>query len=255
VVAVGSGVMAPGSGLPVPGAPLTPRLSLLGGFSLHVGYDRVHLSPAPQRLLALLALHGSALRRGYVAGQLWGNSTEARASGCLRSALWKLRVDGLRVISADGDSLTLSPDVDVDVRQVTDLAWAVVAGSFGEETFALLEPGFSAELLPGWHEDWVAGARERHRQLSLHALELLCEHLTRTGRHGAAVLAGLAAVDREPLRESAHRALIRAHLAEGNTAEAIRRYRQYEAIAARDLGVAPSAMMRSLLGDIATAAR
>ena len=117
----------------------------------------------------------------------------------------------------------------------------------------LLEPGFSAELLPGWHEEWVAGARERHRQLSLHALELLCEHLTRTGRYAAAVLAGLAAVDREPLRESAHRALIKVHLAEGNAVEAIRRYRKYEAIAARDLGVVPSAMMRSLLSQIVAA--
>jgi len=229
-----------------------PRLTLLGGFGLYVGCDAVPLSHAPQRLLALLALHGSALRRGYVAGLLWGDSTEARASGCLRSALWKLRGIGLRVITPYGDSLALAPEVYIDVEQVTNLARAVVVGGFGEETFALLDPCFSAELLPGWHDEWVVDARERHRQLSLHALELLCEHLTRIGRYGAAVLAGMAAVDREPLRESAHRALIKVHLAEGNAVEAIRRYRQYEAIAARDLGVGPSAMMRSLLSEIAS---
>jgi DNA-binding SARP family transcriptional activator len=141
----------------------------------------------------------------------------------------------------------------VDVKHVTNLARAVVVGSFDEETFALLDPGSSAELLPGWHDDWVTGARERHRLLSLHALELLCEHLTGAGRYGAAALAGLTAVDREPLRESAHRALMKVHLAEGNAVEVIRRYRQYEAIAARDLGVGPSPLMRSLLGEIATA--
>ena len=81
---------------------------------------------------------------------------------------------------------------------------------------------------------------------------MLCEHLTAAGRYGAAVLAGLTAVDREPLRESAHRALMKVHLAEGNAAEVIRRYRQYETIAARDLGVGPSALMRSLLSKIAT---
>jgi DNA-binding SARP family transcriptional activator len=235
-----------------------PQLSLLGGFSLYVGCDNVPLSHAPQRLLALLALHGSALhgstlRRGYVAGLLWSDSTETRANGCLRSALWKLRVAGLRVVTASGDSLALSPDVDVDVKRAASLARAVVVGRFGEDTAALLEPGFSAELLPGWHDDWVVGARERHRQLSLHALEMLCEHLTRVGSYGAAVLAGLSAVDREPLRESAHRALIKVHLAEGNAAEAIRRYRKYEQIAARDLGIGPSAMMRSLLNEIAAA--
>ena len=242
------------SGVPqnAPADPSRPRLILLGGFGLHVGHDTVPLAASPQRLVAVLALHGSALRRGYVAGLLWGDSTEARASGCLRSALWKLRVAGLRVVETYGDSLALSPDVDVDVKHVTNLARAVVAGSFGEETFALLEPGFSAELLPGWHDEWVLGERERHRQLSLYALESLCEHLTTTGRYGAAVLAGLTAVDREPLRESAHRALMKVHLAEGNAGEAIRRYQQYEAIAARDLGVVPSAMMRSLLSEIAT---
>jgi DNA-binding SARP family transcriptional activator len=252
VIADGPGVTASGAvALRVPAGSHAPRLTLLGGFSLHVGRDTVALSQAPQRLLALLALHGSALRRGYVAGLLWGDSTEARANGCLRSALWKLRGGGLRVIMAHGDSLALAPDVGVDVELVTSLARAVVTGGFGEETFELLEPGFSAELLPGWHDEWVIDARERHRQLSLHALELLCEHLTRTGRYGAAVLAGMAAVDREPLRESAQRALMKVHLAEGNAVEAIRRYRQYEAIAARDLGVGPSPKMRSLLSEIA----
>jgi DNA-binding SARP family transcriptional activator len=226
------------------------RLTLLGGFSLYLGRETVPLSQSPQRLVALLALHGSPLPRGYVAGLLWGDSTEARASGCLRSALWKLRVADLGVVGTYGDSLALAPAVDVDIRHVSDLARAVVAGSFGEETFALLEPRFSSELLPGWHDEWVLGERERHRQLSLHALESLCEHLTSTGRYGAAVLAGLTAVDREPLRESAHRALMKVHLAEGNAAEAIRRYQQYEAIAARDLGVEPSPMMRSLLSEI-----
>lgn len=252
MTAIGSNLTA--AGVPRHTAPGTsrPRLTLLGGFGLHVGHDTVALATSPQRLVALLALHGSALRRCYVAGLLWGDSTEARASGCLRSALWKLRVAGIGIVGIYGDGLALCPEVDVDVEHVTHLARAVVAGSFREETFALLEPRFSAELLPGWHDEWILGERERHRQLSLHALESLCEHLTATGRYGAAVLAGLTAVDREPLRESAHRALIKVHLAEGNAGEAIRRYQQYEAIAARDLGVQPSPMMRSLLNEIAT---
>ena len=252
VRAAASGTTALGrSALQVSALSLSPRLTLLGGFSLCVGRDTVPLSHAPQRLLALLALQGSTVRRGYAAGLLWGDSTEARASGCLRSALWKLRVAGLSIIAAHGDSLALAPEVEIDVENVTDLARAIVAGRIDEEKFALLDPCFAAELLPGWHDDWVVGARERHRQLSLHALELLCDHLTRIGRYGAAMLAGMAAVDREPLRESAHRALMKVHLAEGNAVEAIRRYRHYEAIAARDLGVGPSAMMRSLLSEIA----
>jgi DNA-binding SARP family transcriptional activator len=227
------------------------RLTLLGGFGLQFGGMPTPMSRGAQRLIALLALHDTALSRDYVAGMLWGDSTEARASGSLRSALWKLQVARPEIVWNRGGRLGLSPQVHVDVRYATTLARSVVTGRFEEETIAgLLKPWFCHELLPGWYDEWVLVERERHRQLSLHALESLCEHLTDAGRYGAAVLAALAAIDREPLRESAHRALVRVHLAEGNVWEAIRRYRRYEEIAARDLGVGPSPMMRSLLGRI-----
>lgn len=226
------------------------RLTLLGGFGLYADDVAVSLAPSPQRLVALLALHDAALHRGYVAGVLWGDSTEAHAQGSLRSALWKLQMARPGVVWINGDTLGLCPHVEVDVRRAARLARALVTGRFDEETVVtLLEPKFCCELLPGWYDEWVVVERERHRQLSLHALESVCEHLTTMRRFGAAVLAGLAAVDAEPLRESAHRALMKAHLAEGNLGEAIRRYRQYEKIAARDLGVEPSPQMQSLLGE------
>jgi DNA-binding SARP family transcriptional activator len=213
----------------------------------------VPLAAGPQRLLAFLALRDTGLGRAYVAGQLWGSATEARAHGSLRSALWKLRMAGSGLVRVRGDNLALPPDVDVDVRRATSMARALVSGRFDEEAVTvLLEPRFCCELLPGWYDEWVLVERERHRQLSLHALESLCEHLASTRRYGPAVLAGLAAIDREPLRESAHRALIKVHLAEGNAGEAVRRYRLYEKLAARELGVAPSAMMRTLLKGIMT---
>jgi DNA-binding SARP family transcriptional activator len=228
-----------------------PQLHLLGGFGLQVGESAVPLTPGQQRLVALLGLRGRALHRGYVAGLLWGDSSEARALGSLRSTLWKLHALSPGVVLISGDSLTLAPDVPVDIRHATELARALITDRFDDNTTsALLEPRFCYELLPGWYEDWVIVERERHRQLSLHALELACEHLTAQHRYGAAMLAGLAAVDRDPLRESAHRAVMKIHIAEGNGAEAIRRYRQYEKIAAKELGVPPSPMMRALLNEV-----
>jgi DNA-binding SARP family transcriptional activator len=227
------------------------RLTLLGGFDLRCGDHPVPLPPSAQRLVAVLALHDTALRRDYIAGLLWCDSTEARASGSLRSALWKLQLALPELIRHQGGNLGLPHDIEIDVRRASQLARSIVTGRIDEEMIAaLLEPRFCCELLPGWYDEWVLVERERHRQLTLHALEFLCEHLTAAGRYGAAILAGLAAVDREPLRESAHRALVRAHLAEGNTWEAIRRYRHYETIAAQELGVEPSPLMRSLLNQI-----
>ncbi|MGW0994230.1 bacterial transcriptional activator domain-containing protein [Streptomyces sp. NPDC002523] len=54
--------------------------------------------------------------------------------------------------------------------------------------------------------------------------------------------------DSDVLRESAHRALLRAHLAEGNLAEARRAYRACEEIFERELGVIPSPATTALLG-------
>lgn len=244
-------IAAPPRPVPVP-VNRDPRLALLGGFVLCVAGKAALVPPGAQRLISLLALHETALSRSYVAGTLWGDSTEARASGNLRSALWKLRGVQSEIVWNRGGSLGLSPQVQVDVRSAAALARSAVAGSFAEEMILeLLQPGFCHELLPGWYDEWVLTERERHRQLSLHALESLCAHLTAAGRYDGAVLAALAAVDRDPLRESAHRVLIRVHLAEGNTWEAIRCYRRYEEIAARDLGVSPSPMLRSLLSGIA----
>lgn len=228
-----------------------PHLHLLGGFRLRVGDIAVPLAPGQQRLVALLGLRGSALPRGYVAGLLWADSSESRAHGSLRSTLCKLHALRPGVVLISGDTLTLAPDIPVDVRHATELATALITDRFDDNTAsALLEPRCCHELLPGWYEDWVIVERERHRQLSLHALELVCAHLTSLRRYGAAMLAGLAAIDRDPLRESAHRALMKIHIAEGNSGDAIRRYREYEEIAARDLGVQPSPMMRALLSEV-----
>jgi DNA-binding SARP family transcriptional activator len=231
--------------------PQRPRLALLGGFSLQLGSEIVNLSPHLQRPLALLSLSDAPLARHYVAGALWGDSTERHALASLRSALWKLRDNGLELIEHVGDSLRLSGQVDVDVRRATHLARDLMRGCFEEKALGLLEPPLLSELLPGWYDDWVLVERERYRQLSLHAFELLCEHLTEQSRFGPAVLAGLAAVSREPLRESGYRALMKAYLAEGNVCEAMRSYDQYTLIAARELGIGPSPQMRALLDRVA----
>ena len=80
------------------------------------------------------------------------------------------------------------------------------------------------DLLPDWNEDWVLIERERFRQARLHALEALCDRFSEAGRMMPAIQAGLAAVTADPFRESAHRALIRTHLREGNRSEALRQY-------------------------------
>ena len=83
-------------------------------------------------------------------------------------------------------------------------------------------------------------ARERFRQRMLHALEALSRHLTASGRAGEAIDAAMAAIAWEPLRESARRVLIEAHLREHNEVEARRAYADYARLVRTELGLDPA---------------
>jgi DNA-binding SARP family transcriptional activator len=228
----------------------TLRLSLLRGFELSCDGAVIPMVMSAQRLLAFLALQDRALPRAYIAGLLWGDVPENRAFGNLRSALWRLRLPALSAVEGVNDHLRLSSAVSVDVRDAHGVARRLLAGSCPCPGESVDQRAFEGELLPGWYEDWILIERERHRQLSLHALETLCERLSAAGRFGEAVLAGMAAVAAEPLRESAQRVLIRTHLREGNPGEAIRQYRLYGELLHEELGLRPSQAITELVREI-----
>jgi DNA-binding SARP family transcriptional activator len=223
------------------------RLSLLGGFELRCAGQDVAVSRSGQRLLALLALQARPLERLWVAGTLWLDATEERAGASLRSALWRLpQPDGAAVVEATTTHLRLARDLTVDVQELVARAEDLESRAVHQDRNLDLS-ALSRDLLPDWYEDWVVLERERFRQLRLHGLEALCRELTEAGRFGAAVQAGLAAVAGEPLRESAHRTLIQAHLAEGNPGEAVRQYHLYRRLLAGELAIEPSAAIRELV--------
>ncbi len=225
-----------------------PRLTLLGAFDLSVGGESVPLPMNGQRVLVFLALHGRSLLRPFVAGSLWLDSTEDRAAGSLRSALWRLNRRH-RFIETDGERLQLAANVAVDVDAASAQARRLLDPA---------EPGcpspdgllLSRDLLPDWYDDWVAVERERFRQLRVHALERLCDRLVEAERFGEAIEAGLAAMKSEPLRESAHRALVRAHLAEGNRSEALAQYRHFKALLHSELRLEPSPKIEALIASV-----
>jgi len=76
----------------------------------------------------------------------------------------------------------------------------------------------------------------------------LSRRLVSVGRYADAIEVGLAALRNEPLRESAHRALISVHLAEGNPSEALRQYRQFRELLRAELGLEPSPLIKELVG-------
>lgn len=219
----------------------TPILHLLGGPYVTVAGKRREVPEGSKRLLAFVALHPMPVRRRRVAGSIWPDADEVRASGNLRSALWRLRTAGIHLVSADKSALALSERVRVDVRAVSEWASRLIRGQYELGDLTIPPRALEAlDLLPGWYDDWVMLERERLRQRVLHALEALSCHLTAMGRWAEAVEVAMTAVAAEPLRESAQRTLIDAHLAEGNWVEARRTYETYRNLLWNELGVEPA---------------
>jgi len=228
--------------------PLQTRINLLDGFQLWHGSTTLATPLTVQKVLAFLALQGRTVSRGYAAGVLWPATTEEHAAASLRSALWKSRQSGLQLTESTRVDLGLTKSVVVDVREMLAVVERTTHDNKGGDPRDDDLLCLTGDLLPGWYEDWVVMERERLRLLRLHALESLSRCLIADRVFDRAVLAALAAVTTEPLRESANRILIEAYLAEGNVAEAILRYLKYGSLLMKELGVQPSFRLSELTG-------
>jgi len=225
-------------------------LTLIGGFALRQGSRELGIAVSGQRLIALLALKDRPVGRLHVAGTLWANYSTERSLADLRTTLWRVNQASAHVITATPSLLSLDAGVDVDVRNVTSFAQRLARAQPASETIDLDSVSLAdlvEDLLPDWYDDWVQNEREGLRQTQLHALENLAARLSASGRYAAAIQAALAAVHLEPLRETAHRALIEVHLAEGNWSEACRQFKSYRRLLREELGVEPSDSMRLML--------
>lgn len=220
-------------------------LGLLGTFELSIGADSISLPMNGQRLLAFLALQGRPLTRSFVAGSLWLDSTDDRAAGSLRSTLWRLNREW-RLVETSGETMQLVAGVVVDITAAEIHARRLLDPAC-HECPSLDEMRLGDDLLPDWYDDWVVLDRERFRQLRVHALERVCERLIAARRFGEAIETGLAVARVEPLRETVHRILISAHLAEGNRGEALAHFNRFRAMLQDELGLEPSPEMTALV--------
>jgi DNA-binding SARP family transcriptional activator len=207
----------------------------------------VHLGRREERLLAFLAMHGTS-HRPYVAGTLWPNSDESRALNSLRAAVLRVRRAAPEILDVDGSTLTLPESVVVDLVELIHCAELVIRHNRCDVERAEYLLG-TPELLPGWYDDWVMFERERLHHRRIRALEVLARHQLDEGHPELAVAAARDAVSFEPLRESARRLLIRAHMASGNRALAAGVFAEYRSDLARDLGIEPSPELLRELRD------
>lgn len=229
------------------------RLCLLGGPYVQFQRRRLSIPEGSKRLLVFVALHGGRVDRRYAAGMLWPDGDDDRASGNLRSALWRLKGAGIDALEADKVALALRADTEVDLDLLCAWTNRMINGTATAADLRVTPHTLeTTDLLPGWYDDWVIFERERLRQRLLHALEALSRRLCELQRWSEAVEVAMTAVNMEPLRESAQLVLAEAHLAEGNVVEVVRCFNSYKQLLELELGVSPGRRFSSMVEAVCT---
>ena len=234
-------------------------LTLLGGFHARprAGIPAIRLGQKAQALLAFLAASpGVAHSRDKLMAILWSSTPEEQARHSVRQALFTLRKALAPVAPAmlqtEGERVAVSPDaVEVDVVALERLATQATREAL-EQAVAL----YRGDLLEGLrireppYEEWLSAERERLRTLVLDPLERLLIDYTETGATPQATRTAVRLLTLDPLREAAHRALMRLSLQTGQRAVALRQYRTCAKVLDREFGVAPDAETRRLYLEI-----
>lgn len=226
--------------------PQSWSLRLLDGWQLDSPHGEAAVATRERRVVALLALKGER-SRSHVASTLWPDSGDAHGHGNLRAAVWRIKHNLPDLIEEHNGKVRLAPGVAVDAHEVRSAAQRIHTIHHLPPSGELLELLAHEALLPGWHEDWVEEERGVLHQVRLRALEDVAQRLLDAGDLDAALLAAMRAAAIDPLRESAQRVLIRVHLREGNHIEAIRVYHEFRKRLTKELGIAVSAQIVSLM--------
>jgi DNA-binding SARP family transcriptional activator len=231
---------------PLDGVP-SLRVEVLHHFRILSDGEHIVLPSGSEQLIARLVVEDRPFVRSAVAGVLWPERSDHDAGTLLRRALWRLNRDVPGLVECHSRQIILSRSIEVDLAEIHRIAEGANQGSplVSAHAVRLLE----GDLLPQWSEPWLDAPRESLRQVRLHTLEALARNDLDAGRPASALVAALAAAGLEPLRESAHRIVIAAHLTEGNASEALRHYAYFRDLLWAEMRLRPSARLESMLTE------
>ena len=213
----------------------------------------------------LTVQHGRSVPRDELAELLWGENLPATWEKALRVLTTKLRalleecgIDGSTMLrSAFGCyQLTLPADAWIDVEAaVTALKRGEAALADRDLDEARAQASAAVELarrvfLPGEDGRWVEDQRRDLRDVLVRALECLRDAALADEEFGTAVRYAAEITDLEPFRETSYRALMQAHVAAGNPAEALRVYERCRRFLADELGAYPSPESKAVYLEI-----
>jgi DNA-binding SARP family transcriptional activator len=210
-----------------------------------------------RRLLALLAIQpGRLVAVNRIVEVLWADGVPRHPVANVATLVSRLRAAlGGGIVRGDRrGGYRLGAGVRVDLHHAADLvvraeallgagetARALVTGRLG---LAALEE--SPVLTDERDSEWVQPARRLQDHMLRRARHVVANAALAAGDPGGAVLAAEAAVAADPFDEAAHRILISAHHARGDTVSALLAYERLRATLAEELGIDPARATRDL---------
>lgn len=222
------------------------RLQLLGAWRLLRGGASICPGMRQQRLIAAVAIVGPCTR-SYLAGLLWPDATENHAKSSLRVGihLASTQIPGLLV--CDGGVLSLSETVAVDLHHVRDLLELAGRAHLDGMAASYVAELQTADLLPGWYDDFIVDEQNRLRSGRLHCFKRIAHDSLMHGQNDVAILASRAALAIEPYDDFSIAHLIRAETRQGNHTGAARIYDEYAATLRDNLGIPPPPAITALV--------
>lgn len=199
-----------------------------------------------QALLAYLILHRDQPQpRDRLAGLFWGDRPERKARRSLTTALWHIR-RGLPAkdwLPSDVQTVQFVPQADLwlDVE--------AFAASAARDDLADLRSAvdlYRGDFLLGLADDWIVSERYRLQTRYEEVLARLVACHEARGEHRAALTTAQRLLARNPLREQAYRAAMRAYGHLGRRNAALEQYQRCQEILQEELAVEPAAETTAL---------
>lgn len=244
---------------------------LLGSFDVRVHGRRIvewH-SRRAQTVLQFLAVHRDRpVSRDALIDAVWpgldshhGRRRLHQAVYALRQTLGRTRSGQTLIQCTDGGyEISRHASVWTDVSEFEMLADRAAAPpekrSEDEDVrqCEAAERAYGGDLLPDEDEaEWARTERERLRRRYVAVATRLARGLAERGEHARVVTVAERVLRLDCWHEGSLQLLMRAHLACGESAQAIRAFQRFEQLLDRDLGISPSAATMSVLAEVKVA--
>jgi DNA-binding SARP family transcriptional activator len=245
-------------------APATPLYAtFFGSFAVFRAGIRLPLGqsrPVGELCRYLVARNGQPVQRDEIVELLWPEAEPERALHRLHVAVSGLR----RVLDEPGAARSLVQLEDerytiAEDAVTTDYELFEAHYREGRASFSQSRPAEGAEALRAalslyrgdylsdqCYAEWTHQPRTHFVERRLSALDLLAEHAADARDLASTLEYATQTLEIDGLRERAHRQLMRAHLALGQRACALRQYQLCVELLERELGVEPSRLTRQL---------